>query len=1282
MKSSRRLFAGLLMLLAAGAIMFSLVSNIPPVAGSRPASYPGGEPFISGLSDSASPPPGETNHEPVVGQSAPPTAWYGDLRDLPRPGDTNFPRLEMPRPVVIGELPEPSGAVDPLAQTWQGPGQMPDPIIGFEGLKITDGGGWHPPDTDGDVGPNHYIQVVNIAIGIYDKATGAELVNLPYDSFFSPAPPPCNTQNRGDVIVLYDPIVDRWLVTDFRLPSTGPVHECMAISMSGDPVSGGWYYYALEVDADGSPWHDYPKLGVWSDGYYMTANMFDPWSGVWVWAMDRNDMLVGAPFDYIRFETGSAYGSLLPANIRGPLPPAGSPNYLLSVEYPDTLYMWKAYVDWGPPVTGHLDGPISLPVAPFSTIGWGSSIPQRDTNQKLDSIDDRLMYLLQYRNYGDHESLFVNHTVASGNSGGVRWYELRDPGGTPFVYQQGTFQPDDHYRWMGSIAADGDGNVALGYSVSSSSLYPSIRYTGRLNGEPLGWMAQAEASLKEGTGSQTGSNRWGDYSAMSVDPVDDCTFWYTQEYFITTSGNWHTWIGSFRFPSCGQPKGWIAGTVYDAVSLEPLPGVLIVGEGLSTTMTVQTDANGDYVMPLMADTYVLTAGPLLPGYPDPTVVTASVTAGLTTTLNIPLGPRPDLADAGLTVDDDVPGGNANGYAEPGESGLLLWAALANTGATTATNVSAHLVVQTPGVTITVADAAYPDMPEGAVQTNLTPFELAIGPAIPCGGRIDLVNILTTDQGVYTVPARLYPGVPLPAASFFADDIEHGPNGWSTGGTNNLWAISTERSHSPTHAWSDSPGRNYMDNTEAWLRSPTLDLSGVIGTELSFWHRYDLETNWDFGFVQYSLDGGATWSSFPVGYTGYQDWNQQSWATPAFDEQPNVAFRFLLKSDGGVTADGWHIDDVTLTYQPFGCYYLPPAVPTLIAPPDGTVTGAHAITFTWEPRAGGGTLEGYNLDVGGAVYTTTATFLRLNLPAGLYPWTVRAYHRGGASAYADPWTVQVLDPPAIPVLLDPPDGSLFTATHDVTLTWQAGAGESPDSYDLQLDGVTQTVTATTYLTTLSAGDHTWQVRACNLAGCSEYTAAWSLTILDPPGVPVLESPPDGVVITATHDIAFAWQGAAGSPADSYHLEVNGAVYTVSDTIYTLTLPAGPFTWRVQAVNAAGASAYSAPWSGQIVDPAGTPALVAPPDNTVTTTAAITFTWTAGSGGAPDGYEIELDGTVYTTTEPLYAATLGIGTHTWRVRAHNLAGYSSYTAPWTVTVRQVYRLYLPIVNKTAP
>jgi hypothetical protein len=228
-------------------------------------------------------------------------------------------------------------------------------------------------------------------------------------------------------------------------------------------------------------------------------------------------------------------------------------------------------------------------------------------------------------------------------------------------------------------------------------------------------------------------------------------------------------------------------------------------------------------------------------------------------------------------------------------------------------------------------------------------------------------------------------------------------------------------------------------------------------------------------------------------------------------------------------------------------------------------------------------------------------------------------------------------------------------------------------------VTETVTMTAYPTTLPAGAYTWQVRACNTAGCSDYTAAWTFDIVDAPVAPVLLAPPDGTV-TTTQAIQFTWQpSSTGGLPDGYDIDVDGTVYTETATSLAMTLTPGVHTWRVRAWNQAGMSEYTAAWTLTIGEPAGVPELLAPVDGTVTTTTAVTFTWQAGAGGTPDGYNLELDGTVITTTEPMYAATLAAGAHTWRVRAYNAAGYTDYTAAWTVTVQETCRVFLPLVVK---
>lgn len=945
--------------------------------------------------------------------SDPPNVYNGSLLDLVGTG-TNPAPMEKFGLEENGEEKTPNVAMieenldftDPVAQTFAGNGQMPAPIMSFDGLDINDGGGWHPPDTSGDVGMTHYIQNVNIGIGIYDKATGAELVNLPFNSFFSPAPSPCSNQNRGDVVVLYDSIAHRWLVTDFSLPATGPVYECIAVSQGEDPTAN-WYYYAVVADEDGEPWNDYPKLGVWVDGYYMTANMFDPWSGVYVWALNRDDMINGLPVKIQKFEVGAAFGSALPATVRGTPPAAGTPEYLTAFDFPNTLHIWKLFIDWDTPLNSHLDGPTDLETAPAAMI---DGIPQKGTGQVVDTLGDRLMFQLQYRNFGDFESLWVNHTVSSGGVAGIRWYEVRDLAATPTLYQQGTYQPDDgQYRWMGSLGVDQDGNMAVGYSVSSTTLFPAIRYAGRLDTEQLGALPQAEHSLIEGLGSQSGSNRWGDYSQMNVDPADDCTFWYTTEYFKATSGSWYTRIGSFKFPSCGLPKGWIEGFVRDAISNEPLAGIPVeaVGTTVDVTLRTTTDAVGHYFIKLPADTFELTAGPLAPVYPGTDTATVVLAAAETKTQDFQLAGVPVLNPAGYAVDDNVPGGNNNGYPEPGEAGLLFTTNLSNDGAGPSTGITAILTSLTPGVTVTSAGTSYPDIPAGGSAANSTPFEFSIDPSYTCGNMITFQEDIVSAEGNYTFTFVVPAGVPEARAEVFFDNMENGVNGWAPGGSPNTWAQITTQSHSPTHSWTDSPSGQYQNNMNSWVKSPVIHLTGMSGIQLDFWHRYNFESGWDYGYPEYSFNN-STWQSFyPNGFTGNSGaWLEQNFDASFLDGQPDVYLRFRSYSDGGVTADGWYIDDVAVSYQPYSCTPAgqPPDAVTLLSPADGAVfSGAQQIELSWTASADA---TDYELVVDGNVFPTTETSMSFLVGPGAHTWYVRAHNANGYSAPTETWDFMV------------------------------------------------------------------------------------------------------------------------------------------------------------------------------------------------------------------------------------------------------------------------------------
>ncbi len=445
---------------------------------------------------------------------------------------------------------------------------MPGPSQNFSGLDMATWGiGW-PPDTNGDVGPNHYIQAVNTSIGVYYKNGTIAAGPFTLNTFFNPLgiSNPCgNNQNRGDPIVLYDQTFNRWIITDFAFAGTGlpvaPFYECIAVSKSGDPVSGGWWMYAFL--AHSTLLNDYPKLGVWSDAYYMSANLFDlsdVLQGVRVWALDRAAMLNGQPFTSVSFDLPClpfpCYYTLLPSNFRGSIPPPGTPNYFISNDLDFfQLDVWKFHVDFATPANSTLTGPIAVSEAAYSPPP--ATVPEQGGNN-LDTLFDQLMMQNQYRNISGTESLWTTHTVSSSGVTGVRWYQLDVTGGTivSAPIQQSTFQPDSNYRWMPSLAVDRAGNMAIGYSVSSPSMYPAIRYAGRLVTDTLSTLGQGEATLISGTGAQNNTcggstcTRWGDYSAMTVDPVDDCTFWYTNEYYVTTGGNWQTRIGSFKFPSC------------------------------------------------------------------------------------------------------------------------------------------------------------------------------------------------------------------------------------------------------------------------------------------------------------------------------------------------------------------------------------------------------------------------------------------------------------------------------------------------------------------------------------------------------------------------------------------------------------------------------------------------------------------------------------------------------------------------------------------------------------
>ena len=426
-----------------------------------------------------------------------------------------------------------------------------------------------PPDTTGAVGATQYVQWVNAAFAIFDKKTGKPVFgpvqgNTLWQGLGGDADPsPCATNNDGDPVVQYDKAAGRWLLSQFSV-SKGKFAQCIAVSQTSDAL-GPYFRYDFAQPA----FNDYPKLGVWPDGYYASYNMFDGLSGGRACAYERAKMLVGDPSAMEQcFQLANTSFGLMPSDLDGPTPPpAGSPDYFVALGFTlDTLDLWRFHVDWANPAnttfgkgaTHQPDATLNAAHYNYACSGSGATcVPQAGTTQQLDTLGERLMFRLAYRNMDTHESLLVNHSVDTGppnSRTGVRWYEIRNPSAAaPAVFQQGTYAPDSKHRWMGSIAMDRAGNIVLGYNVSGS-VSPGIALTSRSPKDPPGRLG-AEVLMVKGAGSQSASggdvSRWGDYSGLTLDPADDCTFWYTAEYGKeNATSNWHTSIFAFKLKKC------------------------------------------------------------------------------------------------------------------------------------------------------------------------------------------------------------------------------------------------------------------------------------------------------------------------------------------------------------------------------------------------------------------------------------------------------------------------------------------------------------------------------------------------------------------------------------------------------------------------------------------------------------------------------------------------------------------------------------------------------------
>ncbi len=467
---------------------------------------------------------------------------------------------EAPRPLPVPLMTRGLTATksDPVRQSAVRPYVSATKGIDFDGVPAN---GFAPSDVNLAVGPNHIVQTVNVRIAVYNKS--GTLLSGPtnFTTFFASLGGNC-AAGSSDPIVNYDRLADRWVVSDVGIGST--FSECVAVSKTNDPT-GAYNLYAFSF---GTTVNDYPKLGVWpttsNSAYLATYNLFangSTFNGADICGFDRTKMLAGSANPaQLCMKTPNTEGGYLPSDLDGPTPPTdGTPGLFLSWQNnnPGQLFLRTLTLNFATS-TATLSAPTTISVA-NSTLACGNGgtcVPQKGTTQTLDTLGDRLMYRMAYRKFPDHERVVVNHAVANGSQVAVRWYELLDVSGAVTVNQQGTFAPDTTFRWMASAAMDKSNDIAIGYSASSSTINPAIRFTGRVPGDPSGTL-ETEASILEGTGSQTGGlSRWGDYTALQVDPGDDCTFWYTNQYQkVNGSFDWSTHIGSFIFSNCGGGGG-------------------------------------------------------------------------------------------------------------------------------------------------------------------------------------------------------------------------------------------------------------------------------------------------------------------------------------------------------------------------------------------------------------------------------------------------------------------------------------------------------------------------------------------------------------------------------------------------------------------------------------------------------------------------------------------------------------------------------------------------------
>jgi Carboxypeptidase regulatory-like domain len=850
---------------------------------------------------------------------------------------------------------------------------MPTPLLTFDGLSSNDNANTYgnrivPPDTNGDIGLTQYVQVVNSLVRVYDKNGNPQSPPFKLSSLFSTLGTPCSTRDDGDIIVLYDSLADRWILSQY-CTFAPPFRQMIAVSQTGDATGS---YFIYEFIMPNNKLNDYSKFGVWTDGYYMSSDEFvgSDYVGSGAFAFDRNKMLRGdRTASYVYFDLASPstirFGGLLPADIDGLLPPQqGTAETFVgysATEYGDTadaITLFDFRPNFANPFnstfTQRSESPISVPsFDPTSTDGRADIFPPAPA-EALDSQSDRLMYRVAYRNQGDFDYLTFNQTVRSSPIGqtyraGVRVHQLRrnlllaSPL-SPFVTNtSATVGDNSTSRWMASAAQDWQGNIAVGYSLTNQEKVPSIVYSGKLASETT---FRNEEFLFVGTGVQTAFGfRWGDYSAMNVDVVDDCTFYYTNQYYSLASQEesafgWLTRIGKFRFNECtNAPRSTINGIVTNATTSQPIANAQVTAALYSRG----TSANGSFSSLLvLPNTYTITASAF--GYQSQTV-TITVANGQILTQNFALQPTAVLVDSGTQITSESCA--VNGTIDQNET-VTINLALRNTGSRNTTNLTATLQ-PTNGVINPSSAQLY-----GALTVNgasvSRPFTFTASPSLLCGDSIVLTLNLqdgTQNLGQVSFPFNVGKRRIAFAEDFDGNSLPNLPKGWSTSatGVGVNWVTTEVNFETPPNSVFTSTPNNIGTNE---LVSPSFSIVSP-NAELEFRNRYDLESTFlrnrlydgtvleikiGNGAWQDILSAGGTFLS--GGYNGTIDsccqnplagrlgWSGKSGINnvavfitskaklPASAAGQNVRLRWRLGTDIGGLREGQFIDDIKVT----------------------------------------------------------------------------------------------------------------------------------------------------------------------------------------------------------------------------------------------------------------------------------------------------------------------------------------------------------------------------------